>query len=445
MKILLIWPKAQFEADWGNDLGAIAEPLALEYLSAGLKENGHQIRLLDMRIHPNDLVMTLDEFNPDVVGVTAFSMHVRAALEVCRVVKKYSSTIKTVVGGHHATFHPEDFFEPQMDFIVCGEGVSALNSIIEKLEKNEPIANMLGIWSRVDNEFQSGGQHADYDVDSLPLPDREIAKEDRDKYFIDWMRPIALVRTTVGCPFRCTFCSLWQMTKGKYLLRGIDRVVDEISKIKEDFIFLVDDEAFIRGKRMTELAVALKAAGVKKRFFGYCRIDSLIREQEALTAWKEIGLERLFVGIDAITTKDLNEYNKKTNISQIEQGLQVAKDLGIELFAQFVINTDYSKRDFIMLKRFISHNNISYPTFTVLTPLPGTDLLKSFDSIVELQPNGRPNWDLFDTAHAVTKTTLPLDEFMKEYRGLFTEYRGIYKEHRERNDSQGLSNKTIII
>jgi len=35
VKVLLIWPKARTDPDWGGDLGAIAEPLALEYLAAG--------------------------------------------------------------------------------------------------------------------------------------------------------------------------------------------------------------------------------------------------------------------------------------------------------------------------------------------------------------------------------------------------------------------------
>src|SRR3954451_24992940 len=109
MKILLVWPKARTDPDWGGDLGAIAEPLALEYLAAAARLDGHQPRILDLRLHPGDLDATLDEFRPDVVGVTAFSMHVRAGLAVCRRVKERLPNCWTVAGGHHATFLPEDF------------------------------------------------------------------------------------------------------------------------------------------------------------------------------------------------------------------------------------------------------------------------------------------------------------------------------------------------
>jgi radical SAM superfamily enzyme YgiQ (UPF0313 family) len=433
MKLLLIWPRAQYEADWGDDLGAIAEPLALEYLAAAAQEQGHEVRLLDLRLHREDLDATLTEFQPELVGVTAFSMHVRAALRICDQVKALCPSCRTVVGGHHAKFLPEDFYEAQIDFVVSGEGVHPLREIMRKMELGKLVSGIAGVWSRVNGKFTFGGEPPPIEVDSLPMPDRQIAKADRAGYFIDWMRPIALVRTSVGCPFRCSFCSLWQFMGGKYLMRDIDRVVTEMMTIDESFVFLVDDEAFINGKRMKELAGALKSAGLHKRFFTYCRVDSLIREQEALQAWREIGLERLFVGVDAISKKDLTEYNKRTRIDQIERAFDVARDLDIEIFAQFVVNTDYSVRDFDQLKRFIDHHKIAYPTFTVLTPLPGTELLKNFDAITERQPNGRPNWDLFDTAHAVTATRLPAEEFRRHYRDLFREYKAIYRQHRERN------------
>jgi hypothetical protein len=62
---------------------------------------------------------------------------------------------------------------------------------------------------------------------------------------------------------------------------------------------------------------------------------------------------------------------------------------------------------------------VEYPSFTVLTPIPGTEWGATFDHIIEKQPNGRPNWSLFDLQNPVTATTLPKAEFMQEYHKLF--------------------------
>lgn len=428
MKILLIWPKARTDPEWGGDLGAIAEPLALEYLAAGVARLSDETRVLDLRLHPGTLAKTLQEFRPDVIGITAFSMHVRAALQICKESKALLPGVVTVVGGHHASLLPEDFFEPDVDHIVCGEGVTPFTELVSRYMQQIPVGEIKGVWSRKDGAFQFGGEQPFLDINSLPLPDRNVTAKDRAHYFIDWMTPVALLRTSVGCPFRCTFCSLWKIMDGKYLKRNIDYTINELKQIQEDFVFLVDDEAFIDGKRMAALAEGIKEAGIRKRFFAYCRVDSLIREKEVLSKWVEVGLERLFVGIDAFSEKDLDFYNKKYHSGRIEIALQTAKDLGIEILAQFVVNTNYTRDDFKHLVRFVRHHKIQYPTFTVLTPLPGTDMLKDFSLVTQLQPNGRPDWNYFDTQNAVMATTLPADEFRKEYRGLYHIFKDTYSK-----------------
>lgn len=431
MRILLVWPQGRTETEWGGDLGAISEPLALEYLASAALAKGHEVRVHDARLHPGRLPEELAAFRPELVGVTAYSMHVSAALAVCRQARDLVPGCRTVVGGHHATFLPEDFFDDAVDFVVSGEGVLPFSALLDRLASGRPADGIGGLWARAGGTgFVLGGPQAPFDVDALPLPDRTVTAADRGRYFIDWMRPVALLRSTVGCPFRCSFCSLWQLMGGRYYVRSPQAVADELATIREEFVFLVDDEAFINGHRMRELARVIAERGIRKRFFAYCRIDSLLRNREAVAAWRDIGLERLFVGIDAITEKDLGEFRKKTRLAQIEDGLGLARDLGVEIFAQFIVNTDYTRRDFERLARFVEHHTIRYPSFTVLTPLPGTELLRSFDHVVARGPGGRPDWDLFDCQHAVTATRLPPDEFRAAYRGLYGRFRNRYARYR---------------
>jgi methyltransferase len=221
--------------------------------------------------------------------------------------------------------------------------------------------------------------------------------------------------------------------EGRYYVREADRVVDELKTIREPYVMLVDDEAFINGNRMAELARVIGASGIRKRYFTYCRIDSLVRNRAAVALWKEIGLERLFVGIDAITATLLETYNKHCTVEQIEEGLAVGRDLDMQLFCQFVVPTTFGRRDFVQLKRFIEHYRIEYPSFTVLTPIPGTSLLRpDFSNVTHLQPNGRPDWDLFDTDNPVTRTTLPREEFIAQYEGLWEYFSGAYTRYVDR-------------
>lgn len=431
MKVLLIYPNARSELIGWGDLGAIAEPLALEYLAAGAIGDGHEVRILDLRLHRDELDATLESFQPEVVGVTGYSMHVLRNLAICTRVKQWKAECRTVVGGHHATLLPEDFFESQVDYVVQGEGVQPFSALLRALDSGCEPHFVPGLWVRAGAQFVSGGVPASFDIDSLPSPNRALTAGDRDSYFIDWMKPIALARSTVGCPYRCSFCSLWKIMDGKYHVRGVDRVVAELAEIAEECVFLVDDEAFIQRHRMKELAEAIRAAGLRKRYFSYCRIDTLLRDNDLMRLWRSIGLERLFIGIEAVSSRDLSEYNKKLQVAQIEDGLAAARELGIEVFAGFIVNTNFTPRDFKQLVRFIEHNQVSYPSFTVLTPLPGTASLVNFDAVIERQPNGRPNWELFDLQNPVTRTALPREEFLREYRNLYHVFAGRSLPYRE--------------
>lgn len=441
MRLLLVWPKARTDPEWGGDLGAVGEPLALEYLAAGAILDGHEAKVLDLRIRPHALAEELATFAPDVVGVTAYSMHVRAAVAVCSEVKRLRANCITVAGGHHATFLPQDFFEPSIDYVVAGEGVTPLRRLLQRIDDPKVREPIPGLWRRdQDGAFKVEASPIPVTAEGLPEPARHLTKDFRDQYFIDWMTPVASIRGSVGCPYKCSFCSLWKMTDGHYHRRNLHSFVEELRTVGEEFIFLIDDEAFINRRHMTELAESLRASGLKKRFFAYARVDTILRQQEVLRAWRSVGLERLLVGIDGAFEKDLDVYNKGYRVPQIEQALDVARSIGIEVLAQFVVNTDYTPKDFKRLIRFVEHHRIPYPSFTVLTPLPGTALLSNFDQITSWQANGRPDWDYFDTQNAVTATAMPPDEFRHAYRDLFRHFRGSYLQYRNQGN---LRSKTL--
>lgn len=440
MRILLIQPDSRVELIGWGDMGAISEPLALEYIASAVSSADHDMELLDLRLHKGTLPERLEHFKPDLVAVTGYSMHVLRILAICREVKSALPDCRTIVGGHHATLLPEDFFAPEIDHVVCGEGVGPFRELILQLDDKVKTPMLSGSWTNIEGEFVKGPEAKEFEVDEIPLPNRHISLADRESYFIDWMKPIALMRNTVGCPYRCSFCSLWKIMDGRYYKRSVAQVVEELSSIEEEFVFLVDDEAFIDIKRMMELSREIEAAGIQKKYFTYCRIDTLLRSPELMQAWRKIGLERLFIGIESIRDADLEDFNKRLKVTQIEEGLSKARELGIQVFAGFIVHPDFKEKDFKRLVRFITHNKIDYPSFTIWTPLPGTDALETFDDVIERQSNGRPNWDLFDLQNPVVKTHLGRDKFMKEYYNLhktfgpkITQYRDVIKRPTDQN------------
>ncbi len=421
MKVLLVYPNAHKEIIGYMDMGAIAEPIALEYVAAGARLDGHDVRLLDLRLHREDLDTVVQDYEPDIVGVTGYSMHVLRNLEICRRVKELRPSCKTAVGGHHATLEPVDFLEPEIDYVAVGAGVDTFRHIVAGLGNGKSNGGAVpGAWSRMDGEFKYGGAPESFDANKLPPPDRTCALDDRSHYFIDYMKPVALMRTSVGCPYRCSFCSLWRIMDGKYYTREVTEVVEEIKSIPEQHVHFADDEPFVNPTRMKAMAEVIEAEKVERQYYAYCRVDSFLRDRELMKHWVDLGLKRLFFGIESVLPRELVEYNKKTSVAQILEAMNVARDMGIGLFCGFIVNPSYSPEDFDQLKAFIRTNGVEYPSFTIWTPIPGiADGGTDYSQVNALQPNGRPDWSQFDLQHATIPTRLPLDDFMSHYASLY--------------------------
>jgi radical SAM superfamily enzyme YgiQ (UPF0313 family) len=411
MNVLLIQPAKAKKTIGGEDF-FINEPLALEYLASGIKDN-HNVKILDMRFEKN-LEEVLEDFKPNVVGITSYTVNVNTVKDLFEKIKQINPNIFTVVGGHHATVAAEDFITPFIDLIVIGEGVFVFKEIVFRLENKKGFDGIQGIAYMKDSKLIKIPSEPITDLDIYPHPARELTQKYRKHYFTDWMKPLASIRTSKGCPFRCNFCALWKLTNGKYIRRKPENIVKELSEIKEDFVFFADDESLVDAERMKTLAKLIKAAGIKKRYFLYGRSDTIVKHPELITIWKEIGLERVFVGLEFFKDEDLKYINKGSTVEDNKEAIKILQSNDIEIYASFMIRPDFTKEDFKEFKKYCRNLNLSFPTFSVLTPLPGTDFYEEVKGKLITR-----NYDLFDFIHTLLPTKLPLDEFFDNLNFLY--------------------------
>lgn len=403
MKVLLIQP-AKAQKTIGSEDFFINEPLALEYLAAGIKDN-HDVKILDMRFDKN-LDDILENFKPDVMGITAYTVNVNTVNDLFEKVKQVNPNIFTVVGGHHATVAPEDFITPFIDLVVLGEGVFIFKEIISRLENKNGFDGIPGIVYMKNYTLIKIPPEPITNLDIFPHPARELTQKYRKHYFTDWMKPLASIRTSKGCPFRCNFCALWKLTDGKYIRRAPEDIVKELSEIKEDFIFFADDESLIDAERMKTLARLIKERGIKKRYFLYGRSDTIVKHPELIKIWKEIGLERIFVGLEFYKDEDLKYINKGSTVENNRDAIKILQSNGIEIYASFIVRPDFTEKDFKDFKKYCRTLELSFLSFSVLTPLPGTDFYEEVKGSLITR-----NYDLFDFIHTLLPTKLSLDKF----------------------------------
>jgi radical SAM superfamily enzyme YgiQ (UPF0313 family) len=394
----------------------LAEPLHLEYIGAGIQAH-HDVKVLDLRI-PSEpgIKETLETFQPDIIACTAYTVNVYRTREICAEAKKVLPGILTVVGGHHPYAVPEDFFEDYIDVIAVGEGVEIMGKICERHEQKKSFEDIDNIYFRKDGKMVFTNRKEHPPLDTLPLPARNLTAHIRHKYLnqlIFKAMPVAMVRGSLGCFFHCKFCAVTHYTNGKLYRRSIERIVEELASIDEPFIFWCDDEFFLEPERVILLAKEIEKAGIKKTHALASRTDTIVKHPECVEAWAKVGLKVVFVGMEAFRDKDLKTIRKGTTISKNEECINILHKNNIIIRGGFIVYQDYEKEDFKRLGEYVRKSGVDIPTFTILTPLPGTDLYKETkDQLIT------HNYNLFDLTHTVLPTKLPLKKFYNEYSTL---------------------------
>ena len=406
MNILLLQP-AQAASTIGGDDVSMFEPLALEYLAAGIAPE-HDVCIVDLRLDP-DLEGALASRAPHVVGVTGYTVHVNAIKTLCERVKAWRPDILTVVGGHHATVWPHDFASPFVDLVVRGEGVGPFLEIVARFQKGQSYEGITGVCHKIDGRLAISEPVSITDLDSVPTPARQLTARYRSRYFSEWMRPLASIRTSKGCPHRCSFCAQWKLSDGRYLRRSPESVVQELAGIEEPYVFFADDESLYDTVRMRQLAELIREAGVAKRYFLYARSETIVRAPDLLELWREVGLERVFVGLEFFRQSDLEYVHKGSTVADNERAVAILKSLGIEIYASFIVRPEFTRDDFQAFRRYVRSLRLNFATFAVLTPLPGTDLYDEVkDQIID------HNYDHVDFIHTLMAPALPPKEFYAE-------------------------------
>jgi len=411
MKILLVEP-CKAPATIGGEDVFLFEPLALEYVAAGVAQD-HEVRILDLRLG-NDLCEALEEFQPHVVGITSYTVHVNTVKSLFDETKRWNPATLTVVGGHHATVVPEDFHTPSIDLVVTGEGVFAFQEIVRRFEKKQDFEGVAGVARLNGGQLVRADNPTSVDLDDFPFPERRLTVKDRKHYYSEWMQPLASIRTSKGCPYRCSFCALWKLTEGRYLRRKPEKVVEELAGIEEEFVFFADDESLVDAARMKTLAAMIREAGIRKRYFLYGRSDTIARNAELLELWRDVGLERVFVGLESFRDEDLGHIRKGSHVGDNERAVEILHDLGIEIYASFIVRPEFTRKDFRAFRHYTRQLGIRLASFAVLTPLPGTELYGEVRTQMITH-----NYDYFDFIHTLLPTALPLKDFYREFSDLY--------------------------
>lgn len=418
----------------GLDMITLTEPLGLECVAGALEAIGHACCIVDMRIDsPLRAMAQVRRFQPDVIGIQCnFTAERFAAVDMAERLKASLPGATIVAGGHDASREPEWFQGSAVDAVVLGDGETTLPAFVSALSTGGDPGNVPGlVLNRSDGPSFTGPPPGQCAADDLPFPARHLVREYANRYYMSFSRPLALLETARGCPFRCKFCSVWKFHNGTYRPKSPLRVIDELRQIDAPHVFITDDIFWLDPSRDREIAERIRSAGIRKSFCVQARTDTVARQAELIKFWRELGDLTIFLGLETIDDAGLDSLNKRNAAANNRLAVEILRDLGISFTANFIVDPNWRREDFAALKDWLEANQVYRAGFSILTPLPGADLwTETRDKLTT------HDWRLFDLEHAVLPTRLPLGEFYEEYAGL---WRHVYSLRcRKRGRAKGL-------
>ena len=357
---------------------SLTMPLGLLYLGARLEEAGNRVFLEDIQLCRSPvsrIKQTLKSLNPQVVGITSFSINLPIVSKILQAVKRFHPEIVTVWGGPHVSFDDQDILHnhPWVDVIVRGEGEETLVEILDRLERRKGFDAVPGIsWRGADGGLnRNPSRPFREDLDQLPRPAWHLLKISQYRAFGEG----ASILTSRGCPHRCVFCVGRKMigTRGRF--RRPAAVVDEMEALADlgfRKIRVEDDLFTYRRDRALAICKELDRRKLSLRWRAYARVDTV--DPELLKAMKKAGCERILFGAESGSTEILARIRKGITPEQTRKAVEMARREGIGVLASFVLGLPgETPRTLRRTLEFAGSLNVPY-TLNLLTPYVGTEI-----------------------------------------------------------------------
>ena len=375
------------------------ESLAVEYLSAILKNSGYDTELVfdpglfdpflnrhstlaSFFSHRDYIIDKIVNSAPDLVAFSVFSDIYSWACEIAFSLKQKIQT-PIIFGGIHPTAVPEIVIKNDfVDYVCVGEGEEALVELVESLEENKDISTIKNVFAKNKGVIQKNSlRPLIANLDALPFPDKELFL----KEYKDFITNTYWCITGRGCPCRCTFCymsslkNIYKEQKVYLRRRSVDNVIAELILAKEKYkiknvIFF--DSIFTYDLGWLREFCHKYGKNINLPFI--CDVHAQYITEEVVSLLDMSGCALVNLGVQTAGEKLRKEIlNRQETNQQIIQAFKFFDKTPITLYAHLIFNLPGQEaEDFLSTARFLNRNKPEaiYPFW--LQYYPRTEIVK---------------------------------------------------------------------
>jgi hypothetical protein len=344
----------------------LEENLGLRYIASALEHKGHIVDIVPFNSEydiPN-VVKQLTTFSSDITGLSmVFTSRGKEFCHLAQSLRDSGYRGHINAGGHFAALNCESLLKDFLAFdsVALGEGEDILCSLAENLSEVSKVSGLC--YRQNDGAVKINPSTGNPDnLDALPFPKRTTFHE----YF---GKPIASILSSRGCWRNCAFCSInaWYKQGGgkKFRIRSVENIIAEMKELyfnhgirifnfQDDNFFLPNhEEARLRFEALRDglqkegvqgIAIAIKA-----------RPDSITNE--SVRVLDDLGLFRVFLGVENASENGLSKLNRKCTLDQILNSLKILNDFDVHIaYNLLMFEPDTVLDDILINLRFMERH-----------------------------------------------------------------------------------------
>ncbi len=427
---LLVNPSSQKQVygKLGASLAACEPPVWTALLAAFIRKKGCSVAIMDADAEGWSPEYTTDkivEYNPLLVGISAIGANPSASStpkmpaisQLLNSLQKKAVNIKTFLYGLHPSALPERTLrEEHVDFICRGECFYTVPMLVGALKSNYDKYEIDGLWYRQgDQVISNGWGKLVEDIDELPfaawdLLPMQLYRSHNWHCFqhLDKRQPYAIIYTSLGCPYNCTYCNIHTLYDGKPRIRfrSPQKVVEEIDLLVRQYnvknIKILDELFVLKESRVLEFCNLIIERGYDLNIWAYARVDTV--RENILKKMKQAGINWLAYGIES-GSKEVRYGVHKGKFTQeaITSAIEMTKKAGIHIIGNYMFGLPDD--DFTTMQATLDlakELNCEYANFYSTMAYPGSHL---YEKSIEKGAQMPDSWIGFSQ---LSKETFPL-------------------------------------
>lgn len=411
-----------------------------------LKQNGYDVfwddAIAEELSYEQWLARIIQE-KPDIIAIETKTPVIKRHWQIIDQLKAKALEIGNwklvvVLMGDHITALPEESLQnSQVDFVLTGGDYDFmllnLANYLTKAEALEPgwyyRSEKLKVQS---SKLENTGQfQLKHNLDVLPMIDRELTKWRLYAFKNGNFKrtPGSYIMSARDCWWgKCAFCA-WSVIfpGGSFRTRSAKLALDEVGEliklgVKEIF---EDSGSLPIGSWLKEFCQGMIDRGYNKKVAMSCnmRING-IADPAVWQLMKKAGFRMILFGLESANQATLDKINKNLQVEEIEPGLKMCKQAGLEPHITTMIGYPWetradAQRTIDLAKSLFKKGYVDTLQATVLVPYPGTPLYKY------CQENNLLNfsdYDRFDQREQVMKSELTSEGVKALTRDLYKSF-----------------------